>query len=189
MNSLSLEDLDPSWLQDMPHSEVIAALVKDDPKSEFLKGYLTEELGLTLDAEGKIDNITMALMALTAPELLDLVRVMGAVLNRDKVAKTIEREPQLAIRQEIGESAYRFTLQVGSLLGALEWETEDDFTILGAQVFTRGLGSTPEIVRDSLRLKLPKNLVGSLRDGDGDKEWNFVLRVFKEYSKWLRLQK
>lgn len=189
MNTLSLEDLDPSWLQDMPHSEVIAALVKDDPKSEFLKGYLTEELGLTLSAEGEIDNITMALMALTAPELLNLVRVVGAVLSRDKLVKTIERDPQLAIRQEIGESAYRFILQVGSLLGAPEWEIGDDFTTLGAQIFTKGLGSPHEAIKDSLRLKLPKNLVGSIHDGDGDKEWNFILRVFKEYSKWLRLQK
>jgi len=183
--------LDASWLESMPYYEMVNTLLKDDPTSPFIAGYIIESLGLSV-VDADLDQDILALFTIGAQDFQNFLAVVGGVCGHEKIRQTLRREEVMAIKADLGKAGYEFILNVGWLLRPPPQFTDSEFFMDGLKCLRIGLLSQHQAIGERLTLKCPRSIVEKIEiptELDAARYWRFIMKVFKEYRRWLRSQR
>lgn len=189
-----------SWLEEHLRPEIYNALRKSHRGMRGLSRVLLRQN----DLQDKYcyDFYSPVLrLALLPPDLLGkLTLYSGLALNHRQLAALVDRQTLATIKQQVGESAYRFAVKRAPLLLGAEsawqrpWNGRGDFGAFAAQngvaLFLSLFHEAPPAVTLRLALKFPKKTVqGAVVHRPGQNQWQLFKRIlFSEVdSRWRSL--
>ena len=166
LNLDPLAAVDPSWLGDLPHGDLIHRLRKSPRAAKGVGAYLFEALELNSTWCADFSRPSARVLLLPGDLLQRLCLYLGLALFSERLRNEIEGARVRAVRDAVGAEAYDFALKRAPLLGRLppapplpaDVEPRLAFELAGAGTLAADLCAGPD--KGSLRrlaLKLPKH--------------------------------
>jgi hypothetical protein len=158
-----------SWFEDFITPALFERLKKSSRARKLLSALILKKFDLQHQCFFDFGDQPRRLALLDGDSLRRLISVTGLAMNAERIARTIERLPLLAIKADIGEEGYWFALKkapfmVGRRLSLPLPERQDseswqDYVLrCGTKALEACLGHEPDAFTRRLQLKLPKPL-------------------------------
>ncbi|WP_299731975.1 SctK family type III secretion system sorting platform protein [uncultured Endozoicomonas sp.] len=161
----------PSWLQKDENFRVIESL-KSDPAAHFsLSAYLLKKFNLQGAFDFDFGRFDKRVVFASAAEIEQLAFYIGLVTNEEVIRSVVRREERSALKQCLGEDAYRFAVKKAQFISRtsvksgpsilIDWGNLDRFKAYlistGQSVMASAFSDVPEAFRQRLIMKMPRS--------------------------------
>ena len=167
-NFSPVQYIHPSWLESFIKPVLFERLRKSCRARKRLSALILRRFNLQQEYCFDFEDQARRLALLDRDSLGRLIYVAGIALNAEGIAKTIERQSLLALKESIGEDAYWFALKKAPfLLGRTslplperhDGESWHDYALrCGAKALESCVSGEPPALTKRVQLKLPRTL-------------------------------
>lgn len=190
--------IDTSWIEKIPHGDIISKYRCHENTPPYISNYIMKCFDIDQQYYFSIPEEIQSIAFLDSDVLVDLIKHAGAIINYEKIRKTILKNEIELLKNTIGNDAYAFGLRPSpnfkcvvtdsKFLVGSKFSVEKDvdlglFTVfLGVHCLVSALYEMPKCVRQRVLFKLPYEWVsrlGNQWDVSQSKDCIFLLNSIK----------
>ncbi|USE35271.1 SctK family type III secretion system sorting platform protein [Endozoicomonas sp. SCSIO W0465] len=194
-----------SWLKSDKHFRFLKALQSSVPAQFNISSYLLRKFGISKQFDYDFDRLDKRIVFASAEEIERLALYIGLILNEEAIRSVIHRDERVALKQCLGEEAYRFAVKKAQFISRasdksgpsllIDWKHLDRFKafleINGQQVIATAFSDLPVAFRQRLILKMPSSWKKTLNSPDagglGKAQCvNLLVKTHKEVNRQWR---